>query len=816
MELLSPAGTLECGIAAFQYGADAVYLGMKDFSARADAGNFSFEDLSILTGIAHENPDRPRKVYVAVNTLMHESELPVLIRQLALLQDAGIDALIVQDAAVVQLVREHFPNLELHASTQMAVHNKAGVIQAKQEGFTRVVAARELSIRELADMASVEGMEIEAFIHGALCYSYSGLCLMSACLNGESGNRGSCTYVCRNKFDITDKDGHKLGTCCPFSMKDLALGELLPDMKRAGVASLKIEGRKKTPLYVAAVTNYYRKLLDGTFKKGEEQQAELDVKTIFSRPWTNLFAKTPKNIGVTDTLVVGPRGIEAGQVSKVRNFPDGDHLRFVVKTRPIEKHDGLQVEIPGMDRPYGFGINEIYTFSQAGQDRWESVFVANPGLTVEIPLPDGHPDIPIGCRIFCASSQNVKQKYNWPEARPSIDKRRIPVNFAFTASKDDLSIKASAELPSGIIDNIQTSLHSDTALSPAMHPEKTMEDIKKCLERLGDTDFTLAKLDISNPDSLYIPKSLLNELRRLVSADLAEAIEAKQKQNINNAIEKTINWRPEKTEAKQTSLSLKTDRLFMLNAFDKADISTINELTLALNAPNLEEIESQVQDALTLLGKQSRIRLSLPVLMRAYNETKWPAVIKALFDQGWKKWEIGNIGAWNILKESGCSLNEMDICADWSLYAMNTQAARHLLEAGASSITACPEDLPENLKLLASKLGNKFTIPVYQDTVLARSAVCAMSSIKGFCPGKPNCVFTSMDLVNRRGDTLHAVNDNCTTIILNGTPADLSDLLPELRQAGASAFRLDFLWRNHAPVEVAHTWRRFQKITASL
>ena len=158
IELLSPAGTLECGLAAFQYGADAVYLGMKEFSARADAGNFSFEELAILVGYAHQVLERRRKVYVAVNTLVRETELGRLAELLARLRDMDVDALIVQDAAVAEMVRQYDLGLELHASTQMAVHNVEGVRQAQRLGFTRVVAAREVSINELSAMAAVPGM----------------------------------------------------------------------------------------------------------------------------------------------------------------------------------------------------------------------------------------------------------------------------------------------------------------------------------------------------------------------------------------------------------------------------------------------------------------------------------------------------------------------------------------------------------------------------------------------------------------------------------------------------------------------------------
>ena len=330
MELLAPAGNLEAGVAAFQYGADAVYLGLQNFSARADADNFSFDDLSTILGLAHNNPEWPRKVYVAVNTLVRERELPELIDTLARLRDMEPDALIVQDWAVFQLVQEYFPEITLHASTQMAIHNAQGARYASDIGFTRIVASRELTIPEIADIARLPNLEVEVFIHGALCYSYSGLCQLSATMRGESGNRGECAYICRKKYNIAGPDG-PCEACNAMSMKDLAAGDVIPALRRAKVASLKIEGRKKTPLYVAAVTNYYRNLIDGTFEPGEQQRSEADIKTIFSRPWTPFHLKNRRQAGITDTHVVGHRGIEIGTVTEIVAGPP-DRVRFTIKS----------------------------------------------------------------------------------------------------------------------------------------------------------------------------------------------------------------------------------------------------------------------------------------------------------------------------------------------------------------------------------------------------------------------------------------------------------------------------------------------------
>ena len=292
MELLSPAGNLETAAAAFHYGADAVYAGLRRFSARADAENFAWEELGVLTGLAHHDggdegggmPPRRRKVYITLNTLLREVEIAEIFPIAERLCEARVDGVIVQDLGVLHILRRDFPELPVHASTQMAVHDVAGMMECRRLGIRRVIAARELTLGEISAMAAVPGMELEVFVHGALCYAYSGLCLLSSVLRGTSGNRGECSYVCRNAWKILQRGGRVCASSCAvMSMKDLALPEFLPQLRKAGVASLKIEGRKKTPLYVAAVTNYYRKLLDGTFAPGEREECEEDIRAIIER-----------------------------------------------------------------------------------------------------------------------------------------------------------------------------------------------------------------------------------------------------------------------------------------------------------------------------------------------------------------------------------------------------------------------------------------------------------------------------------------------------------------------------------------------------
>ncbi len=252
-ELLLPSGTIESFFAAMEGGADAVYLGLKKFNARNRARNFSYADLQNVVAEAHS---RGRKVYVTVNTLIKNVELAELIETLSALSQCRPDALIVQDLAVANIVGRFFPDLELHASTQMSVHNSESCNYMKYCGFSRVVLARELTMHELSQLMQSVDVETEVFVHGALCYSVSGQCLFSSYLGGNSANRGLCTQVCRRNFK-TDNG------CVPlFSMKDFQLIDLIPEFARMRVSSLKVEGRMKTPDYVYNVARAYRMAID--------------------------------------------------------------------------------------------------------------------------------------------------------------------------------------------------------------------------------------------------------------------------------------------------------------------------------------------------------------------------------------------------------------------------------------------------------------------------------------------------------------------------------------------------------------------------
>ncbi len=254
VELLAPAGNFACFHAAINAGANAIYLGGEKFGARAYADNFTTQEIIKAIQIAHIFG---RKLYLTINTLVKENEFSDLIPYVTPFYKAGLDGVIVQDIGVLELFRHHFPHLELHASTQMTITGVYGASYMKQHGVCRVVPARELSLEEIRDIKKKTGLSIECFIHGSMCYAYSGQCLFSSILGGRSGNRGRCAGPCRLAY--TDEKGH---TVYPLSLKDMNTLDLLPELIEAGIDSFKIEGRMKSPEYVAGVTAVYRKYID--------------------------------------------------------------------------------------------------------------------------------------------------------------------------------------------------------------------------------------------------------------------------------------------------------------------------------------------------------------------------------------------------------------------------------------------------------------------------------------------------------------------------------------------------------------------------
>ncbi len=352
-ELLAPAGNAAAALAAFDAGADAVYAGLQKFNARERSENFTPDSLGRVIEYAHK---LKRKVYVTFNTLVKESELPEAAAYLAELAAMRPDALIVQDLGVLRLAREYFPALPLHASTQMGFHNSAGLKLAAAMGFRRVILERQITLEELRLMQKDSPVEIEMFIHGALCCSLAGKCLFSSWHGGHSGNRGRCKQPCRRRFFSKDGNGFF------FSTNDLFTADLISEIRKAGVASLKIEGRLRQPDYVQNVVGAYRKLLDAPDPVDRKLLGEARniIAGSFGRKWSHGYYDAEKSGPMVQHDTMGAAGLLCGKVTGVRN--NGFE---VSANKPLYVGDRLRVQPPSGEEGPALTVTRMYRRDEA-------------------------------------------------------------------------------------------------------------------------------------------------------------------------------------------------------------------------------------------------------------------------------------------------------------------------------------------------------------------------------------------------------------------------------------------------------------------
>ena len=681
VELLAPAGDFKTALAAFEAGADAVYCGLAEFSARAFAANLSEAELRNLVAYARRHG---RKVYVTFNTLVDETDLETAIDLLSRLETIGPDALIVQDLGIARICRRHFPGLELHASTQLVAHNLEGVLALREAGFTRVVLARELSLDEISSIARRCGdTELECFIHGALCYSVSGLCLFGAMEKGRSGNRGKCPYCCRLPYE--DSTGRKT---LAFSMKDLRLGEDVAKLVEAGVASLKIEGRMKSELYVASVTRYYRQMLGNREGGMGNRVTVADLETVFSRRTTKLYFDgrpnsnphspfpIPHSLYPIDPDSLGHLGAPIGTVKRVTKDRDGlSCLRFHT-LRPLEKHDGLQFENAAGGKPLGMGV----TMMRQAISR-HPVFEVSAGTDVEVLLPAGgevETDLAKALRpgmtVYCSMSNAVKRMFPAPSFRPSDYAGGTAIDVTLKIGKQGLSCFVGNADGQGPVCAIETELQ------PAQHPERTFAAVEKAFSKLGETDYRLGKLTVEDPDRLFAPISILNDLRRDLVERLDEVRDRARREKVARALA------DDATEAEGGVASAKPVMRLKIRVGQKVPAGEWDEVIVAVG----EGSDPEGFDP-------ARTRLATPVYTAEPDFNRLRVAVKGLIRRGFVKWEASDLATLRMLKELGVS----DVTADWTLYAFNSRALAALKELGVRRFVASPENVRENLQYLA-------------------------------------------------------------------------------------------------------------------
>ena len=497
IELLAPAGNMQAFHSAIDNGADAIYLGGKSFSARAFAGNFSNEEIKDCVEYAHL---RNVKIYVALNTLLNEYELENAIKQAHYYHDINVDALIIQDLGLYYRITREIPDMEIHASTQMHIHNIQGVINAKKLGFKRVVIARE-STQEFINEACKEDIEIEIFAHGAICASYSGQCLISSFSKNRSANKGMCAQCCRLKYKLLDKNKKGINTASDYllSAKDMCLLEDIPSIINAGVSSIKIEGRMKSAAYVGFVTSLYRKAIDSFYEEKEyhlSKDDELRLKVLFNREFTDKYY-----IGEGNDIYNNSRpnhlGIKIGEIigfSKKRAVIRLDY--------PLRQFDGVRLANyslkTGIDD--GFIVNYIYKNGKL-------VNMANKGEIIEL---DINSYVPKGSFLYKTLDKELE------ESIAKTPAKHIPLSLEASIFKNQNVII--------IAKGRDFHYQYESEIKPLKATNAPLSDsiIKEKLSKLNDSAYFLSDIKIHTDNDSFLKVSEINAIRRSLIRELDE------------------------------------------------------------------------------------------------------------------------------------------------------------------------------------------------------------------------------------------------------------------------------------------------------
>lgn len=495
VELLAPAGSFDAFLVAIESGADAVYISGKSFGARAFAPNFTNEELKEAVRYAHVFN---KKVYVTINTLIYNNELEELSTYIDYLYEIKVDALIVQDLGVVNLIKKIHPDFIIHASTQMSIYNKTGILNLQRLGVSRAILAREVPLDTIKDLTKL-GTEIEIFVHGALCYAYSGNCLMSYAIGKRSGNRGSCAQPCRKKYTLLENNKPLIKNKSMLSMKDLSVINNLDDILLSGVTSLKIEGRMKSLEYVKTIVSLYRKKIDEFYLNkftpidGEEEKK---IKVTFNRGFTKGYLFKENNILRTDYNNVNHQGILIGQVIGKNN------KKVTVKLfEDLAFNDGIRFK--GQNE-YGAYVNEMYL-----NNKLVKFAHKNNAVTLVLNTPCN-----IGDKVYKTVDISLQN-----------DAKNIIKSFPL---KREISIKVNISLnkPLHIVvccDDIKVECDTIVLKEKAVNPFDN-ERIKVQLSKLNDTLFKASDIIVNYDGNAFFSIKDLNELRRLGIALLEQAL----------------------------------------------------------------------------------------------------------------------------------------------------------------------------------------------------------------------------------------------------------------------------------------------------
>ncbi len=731
VELLSPVGDFECLKAAVQNGADAVYFGANLFSARAFASNFDNDALEKAINYAKI---RGVKTNLTLNTLIKNNEMAEAINLAKKAYHLGIDAIIVQDLGLARFLIKNFPGLHVHGSTQMSIHNLEGALELQKLGFSRVVLSRELNLSEIEYICKNSNIEIEAFVHGALCISYSGQCLFSSMIGGRSGNRGKCAQPCRLPYELLENDT-SIDTGYLLSPRDLCGLEFLPQLVNAGVTCLKIEGRMKTPEYVATVTRIYRKYLDMAIN-GEnfkiDEQDKKDLLQVFNRGgFSDGHLNTQSNHSLIYKQKPNNMGIFVGTIS---NF-NSNHGHISFKTNDILRiGDKISVE----NKKHEIST---YTISELMIND-KNIKQANSGDKIKIGRMKGN--ISVGDKIY-----KISDKILTTSALDSLNKELKKVSLTC-----NISIKNNAPISISLSDenHVKIDIVSDVIPIEAINSPITKERIASQFSKTNNTPFQFSKIEIDLDDDLYIPSiSALNELRRQALYQYEQKLINSFKRKISNIPDFCYEQKSNIIQNKQISLLLN-----ILNAnLDYNNLHGIDSIYIPLKYFVLKQYSVVLKN----ITEKFDTYIYMPTIIRKnYLNLIVKNLDNILNNYKIKGFVISNLGNLELLKSY---VNNYQFIGNYTLNVYNNLT---IDELDVDTITLSPE--LNNLDLQQFTTAKNTELIVYGRTPLMNSNYCLL--------GKANKCYASCDkkclssnkyyLKDRLGFNFRIIPDNIDTV----------------------------------------------------
>ena len=664
IELLSPVGNFECLKAAVQNGADSIYLGADTFSARAFASNFSLPDLEKAIQYAKL---RGVKTHLTLNTLITDDEIDDAIMVAKKAYEFGIDAIIVQDLGLATLLIKNFPDLPIHASTQMTVHNLNGALGLQDLGFKRIVLSRELSINEIAHICKNTSVEIETFIHGALCISYSGQCLFSSMLGGRSGNRGKCAGPCRLPFELLENNT-SIDSGYLLSTKDLCGLDYIPELINAGVTSFKIEGRMKSPFYVATVTKIYRKYIDLALSDNDYIISPEDRKIllqVFNRGMSSsghlsnegnrnlVFKEKPNNMG----LFLG----------KIQKYNSKKGYITIKLNEPIEIGDTISLEQE----------TGSYTISELMDMNHNNITSTKIGQTVIIGRMKGN--IKLGSKIYKMSS---KQLNLLAHKSYSQENKKILLNCHINIHKDfPISISVTSANNLELYKDLNLKYTSDVI--PIIDKDSIISKISKT----NTTPYTFQNISIDLDDNLFIPKiSSLNDLRRNILSMVEQYIlNVIKRGTLNTTFSTHISSMLQHSSPPKISLLLN----ILNDKFDYSNLNQVDSLYIPLKYFCNKKFDKIFKD----LSNKFNLYIYMPTIVKSnYSNLLSFNLESTLTNFDIKGFVISNICNIKFLENLLKPIDtDLDIIANYTFNIYNSNTINEFKKLGVSRYTISPE-----------------------------------------------------------------------------------------------------------------------------